>query len=176
MAGCGILIWSIYRIYSIDKFNAIRWKRLRRLEVKGVITVLFLIALLLQITCDSASTVIMYKEGLTVQDDGTIVSKPGHLYDDDDRRLIVVSRYFVMIVYAIETASVLLMQNFWNYLTKRIIRKTFINSVHFKVNYAFAFGALLGFPLIPYILKDNPLLLAVNFLRFIVMCVIFTKN
>ncbi|CAG8614991.1 6833_t:CDS:2 [Paraglomus brasilianum] len=159
VAGCGILIWSVYRIYSIDRFKSIRWKRLRRLEVKGVTTVLFFIALILQILCDAASVTIRYKEGLTMQDDGTVVSKPDELYDEEDKRIITVSRYLIMIVYAIETASVLLMQNFWNYLTKRIIRKTFINSVHFKVNYAFAFGALLGFPLIPYILKDKPILL-----------------
>ena len=162
MAGYFLLPWAAFHIYSVDKFDALRWHRIRHGEVKSLMTILFSICLFTITLYDSIASYLKYKEGFIVLSNGQALAKPTSMWSDEDMRLSNTDTYLLMTYFAIENAGLFLLQNFWNYLTGTIVQKNFIASTHFKVNYTFALVAIVVFPLIPYVFQDNLLLSLVS--------------
>ncbi|CAG8455709.1 8935_t:CDS:2 [Paraglomus occultum] len=170
VAGYFLLPWAALHIYSVDKFEALRWHRIRHGEIKSLMTILFFICLFLITLYDSIASYLKYKEGFILLPNGQALAKPGILWSEKDMRLSNMDTYLLMTYFAIENAGLFLLQNFWNYLTGTIVQKNFIASTHFKVNYGFALVAIVIFPLIPFVFQYNELLALVLPRLFAVTC------
>ena len=130
-------------------------------------TILFFICLFTITLYDSIASYLKYKEGFIVLSNGQALAKPTSMWSDEDMRLSNTDTYLLMTYFAIENAGLFLLQNFWNYLTGTIVQKNFIESAHFKVNYTFALVAIIVFPLIPFVFRDNVLLSLVSIQSFV---------
>src|SRR2546429_303047 len=83
-----ILIWSIMHIYNIDKFEALRWKAIKKKEVKSLMTILFLISVATLFVYDAISTKIKYSEGFIVEPlTKKIISKPSEDWSPQNKAL-----------------------------------------------------------------------------------------
>ncbi|KAI9255426.1 hypothetical protein EDC94DRAFT_227864 [Helicostylum pulchrum] len=70
-----ISIYFLYSIYKGDKFRCLKFKSIISGELKSIITVLLILAMLMQAMWDIVSTYVKYEEGFTVYE-GNIISKP----------------------------------------------------------------------------------------------------
>ncbi|CAG8577122.1 3306_t:CDS:2 [Funneliformis caledonium] len=147
-----ILIWSIIHIYSIDKFEALRWKVIKRKEVKSIMTILYLISIVLILTYDVISSKIKYSEGFIFDPTKQrVIDKPQEQWSPENKQLRRMAHLILMIFYAVENSAIFLLQNFWNYLVNDIVRAKFITTWQFRINYAFIAIALIIFPCIHFL-------------------------
>ncbi|CAI2166242.1 8253_t:CDS:2 [Funneliformis geosporum] len=151
-----ILIWSIIHIYSIDKFDALRWKVIKRKEVKSIMTILYLLSITLILTYDVICSKIKYSEGFILEPTKhIIIGKPREQWSPENKQLKRMAHLILMIFYAVENSAIFLLQNFWNFLANDIVRVKFITTWQFRINYAFIAITLIVFPCIPFFFNTN---------------------
>lgn len=151
-----VLVWSLMHIYNIDKFEALRWKTIKRKEVKSIMTILFLLSVTSLLIYDIICTKIKYTEGFIVDPlTKTIIGKPAEEWSPENKRLRHIANRLLMLFYAMENSAVFLLQNFWNYLTNKIVKAQFITTWQFRINYAFIFITFVVFNGLPFFFEDD---------------------
>jgi len=151
-----ILVWSIIHIYSADKFEALRWRIIKKKEVKSIMTILFLLSITLLLSYDVICTKIKYSEGFVVDPlTNNIISKPSQDWSPENKKLRRIANRILMLVYALENSAIFLLQNFWNYLANKFVNSKFITTWQFRINYVFIFITLIGFPSISIFLESS---------------------
>uniref|UniRef100_A0A1D1Y4T2 Uncharacterized protein n=1 Tax=Anthurium amnicola TaxID=1678845 RepID=A0A1D1Y4T2_9ARAE len=151
-----VLVWAIMHIYNIDRFEALRWRVVKRMEVKSIMTILFLLSVTSLLIYDIICTKIKYEEGFVVDPlTKTIISKPAEEWSSQNKKLRHIANRLLMLFYAMENSAVFLLQNFWNYLANKIVKAKFITTWQFRINYAFMVITFVAFNCLPFIFDDD---------------------
>ncbi|GBC01262.1 hypothetical protein RclHR1_04110014 [Rhizophagus clarus] len=151
-----ILVWAIMHIYNIDRFEALRWRVIKRKEVKSIMTILFLLSVTSLLIYDIICTKIKYTEGFVVDPlTKAIIGKPADEWSPENKRLRHIANRLLMLFYAMENSAVFLLQNFWNYLTNKIVKAQFITTWQFRINYLFIFITFVVFNGLPFFFEDD---------------------
>ncbi|KAG0345026.1 hypothetical protein BG004_004022 [Podila humilis] len=168
-----LYVWFLIYVFKWDRFAALKWYRLRRFELRSVVTIMTLIGLILQLVYDVGSARLKYREGYWVDPKSKeIVSKPAALWSVDDL-LHVEPLYFALaFALAFESAIFILLMAFWSFITKRVTKTTFMSSLEFKINIVSSFIVFVAFPTVQYITRDSHALReAVPQLMFSTLCI-----
>ncbi|OAD02530.1 hypothetical protein MUCCIDRAFT_164461 [Mucor lusitanicus CBS 277.49] len=95
-----VLFWFIHRIHTTGGFSCLYFSKLKRGELKSIVTILIFVMLPFQLYYDMASCKVKYEEGY-VQMLGHIVTKPEFLWTQADRDLITPTEIMPQLVYGI---------------------------------------------------------------------------
>ncbi|KAF1806914.1 hypothetical protein FB192DRAFT_1264332, partial [Mucor lusitanicus] len=109
-----VLFWFIHRIHTTGGFSCLYFSKLKRGELKSIVTIL-----------------IFYEEGY-VQMLGHIVTKPEFLWTQADRDLITPTDYSLCVGFSLQIGTLLLLQCFWRYIANLVARARFMSSKEFK--------------------------------------------
>ncbi|PKY43585.1 hypothetical protein RhiirA4_398921 [Rhizophagus irregularis] len=119
-------------------------------------TILFLLSVTSLLIYDIICTKIKYTEGFIVDPlTKTIIGKPAEEWSPENKRLRHIANRLLMLFYAMENSAVFLLQNFWNYLTNKIVKAQFITTWQFRINYAFIFITFVVFNGLPFFFEDD---------------------
>ncbi|CAG8462139.1 22764_t:CDS:2, partial [Racocetra persica] len=134
--------WFLQHVWNIDRFEALRWRRVRRFELA---------------TYDIATAKIKYTEGfMVIPYNGEIITKPVQFWNDENRRLVTPIDYVLCVNFSAQTCLLFLLQSFWNYLANNIAKTTFMGSFEFKSYIIYSVFSLALFPLLQWLFRyDN---------------------
>ncbi|RIA88741.1 hypothetical protein C1645_806645 [Glomus cerebriforme] len=151
-----VLVWAIMHIYNIDRFEALRWKVIKRKEVKSIMTILFLLSVTSLLIYDIICTKIKYTEGFIIDPlTKKIINKPEEAWSPENKKLRHIANRFFMLFYAMENSAVFLLQNFWNYLANKIVKEKFISTWQFRINYVFIVISFVLFNCLPIFFEKD---------------------
>ncbi|KAL0089629.1 hypothetical protein F4703DRAFT_1914941 [Phycomyces blakesleeanus] len=130
-----LTLWYIYRVCQLDRFQCFSPSRIRKGELKSIVSLLILIMLPFQLTyafvLDVASSTVKYEEGY-IQHNGQYVTKPEMLWSQANKDYVVPTDYSLCIGFSLQTSTLLLLQCFWNYLANLVAGAKFMSSKEFK--------------------------------------------
>ncbi|CAJ0763881.1 23471_t:CDS:10 [Entrophospora sp. SA101] len=169
-----IWMWFVHRVWSTDKFSNLRWRKIKAMELKSIITTLLLIAFPMMAIYDISWIKIKYSEGhiglTSTSADGhnedKYIEKPyldpnnssQIIWSKENQILKETADYLLCAIYSLQTGTLILLQAFWSHLTDQMGDKTFMNSCEFKMYTLWSFLSILIFPIPRYMLEDNQLL------------------
>ncbi|CAJ0903640.1 3614_t:CDS:2 [Entrophospora sp. SA101] len=173
-----IWMWFVHRVWSTDKFSNLRWRKIKAMELKSIITTLLLIAFPMMAIYDISWIKIKYSEGhiglTSTSADGhnedKYIEKPyldpnnssQIIWSKENQILKETADYLLCAIYSLQTGTLILLQAFWSHLTDQMGDKTFMNSCEFKMYTLWSFLSILIFPIPRYMLEDNQLLSEVD--------------
>ncbi|CAG8659974.1 10805_t:CDS:2 [Cetraspora pellucida] len=147
-------LWFLQHVWNIDRFEALRWRRVKRFELKSAITILLCIMCPLLATYDIATSKIKYTEGfMVIPFNGEIITKPVQFWSDDNRRLVMPINYILCASFSAQTCLLFLLQSFWNYLANNIAKTTFMGSFEFKSYIIYSVFSMALFPLLQWLFR-----------------------
>ncbi|KAI9032710.1 hypothetical protein CLU79DRAFT_830550 [Phycomyces nitens] len=145
-----LTLWYIYRLCRLDRFQCLSPSRLRKGELKSIVSLLILIMLPFQLTYDVVSSTVKYKEGY-IPHKGQFVTKPEILWSQSNKDYVVPTDYSLCIGFSLQTSStLLLLQCFWNYLANLVAGAKFMSSKEFKCYIVWTCVSIVTFPVIQY--------------------------
>ncbi|CAO3611504.1 unnamed protein product [Mucor fragilis] len=144
-----VLFWFIHRIHATGGFDCLYFSKLKRGELKSIVTILILVMLPFQLYYDMASCKVKYEEGF-VQIFGHIVTKPEFLWTQADRNLITPTDYSLCVGFSLQIGTLLLLQCFWRYIANLVARARFMSSKEFKFYIAMTLLNIILFPVLQY--------------------------
>ncbi|RUS34357.1 hypothetical protein BC938DRAFT_481016 [Jimgerdemannia flammicorona] len=143
-----LYIFLIIRVYQVNHFQCLAPSRLRAGELKGIVTVLVMIAIPFQLyygrwlpdlaDCNWTSTKIKYDEGfMMLPNTATIVNKPFEAWTDADKALVPPTDYSLCVGFSLQTYVSEIhfaheICSFWNYLANSVAKASFMGSLEFK--------------------------------------------
>ncbi|CAG8447726.1 6989_t:CDS:2 [Acaulospora morrowiae] len=140
----------------MNQFEALRWNRIKKLELKSSITILLCVMCPLLLTYDVAVTYIKYTEGfLMIPINGEIITKPQDYWSDIHKQMAIPLDYVFCASFSVQTCLLFLLQSFWNYLANNIAKTTFMGSFEFKSYIVYSIFSFLLFPLLQWIFREN---------------------
>ncbi|GJJ69012.1 hypothetical protein EMPS_01358 [Entomortierella parvispora] len=146
--------WFVIYVYRWDRFEALRPRRLIRLELRSMVTLLTLIALCLQLAYDIGSARLKYLEGFWVNPQTDVIqSKPAQDWDRSDQIHVEPLYYTLACSMAFQNSVFFLLQAFWSYISKSVTKSTFMSSFEFKVNIVASCVVVVLFPTIQYLFR-----------------------
>ncbi|CAG8537505.1 4413_t:CDS:2 [Funneliformis caledonium] len=167
-------IWFLQHVWNIDRFDALRWKRVKKYELKAsrvaisrdnislnqlqksVITILLVIMCPLQAFYDITISNVKYHEGFWVNPlNGEIISKPHQFWSKSNDDLVVPTNYILCANFSLQTCLLFLLQSFWNYLANNLAKTSFMGSFEFKSYIVYSIFSALIFPLLQFIYRDD---------------------
>ncbi|GBB89503.1 hypothetical protein RclHR1_01620015 [Rhizophagus clarus] len=155
---CWTFIWFLQHVWNIDRFEALKWGRVKKHDLKSAITVLLVIMCPLQAFYDITTSIIKYQEGFIVNPlNGEIVEKPSELYSEGNEKWIVPTDYILCANFSLQTCLLFLLQSFWNYLAKNLAKSSFMGSFEFKSYIIYAIFSVFIFPFLQYFFRHDPL-------------------
>ncbi|KAG0037901.1 hypothetical protein BGZ82_001600 [Podila clonocystis] len=148
--------WMLIYVYKWDRFEALRWRRLLRFELRSVVTVMTLVAVALQLVYDIGSARLKYREGFW-QNPKTkeIVSKPSQLWSMDDTAHVEPLYYTFACALALESSVFFLLMAFWSYISKSVTKTSFMSSLEFKINIVASVLVIVLFPTVQFIFRND---------------------
>ncbi|CAJ0908722.1 2440_t:CDS:10, partial [Entrophospora sp. SA101] len=152
-------IWFLQHVWNIDRFKALKWRRIKKFELKSAITILLLLMLPLQAFYDISSSVIKYREGFFLNPlNGEIVSKPHTFWSEENKALMLSTDYILCASFSVQTCLLFLLQSFWNYLANNLAKTTFMGSFEFKSYIVYSIFSISIFPILQYVFRESNLL------------------
>ncbi|KAK9761665.1 hypothetical protein K7432_013268 [Basidiobolus ranarum] len=149
------LLWVLYRIQSFVGFReAFSPKRIRKGELRPIVTIIMLVSNILVVVYDVIVTMIKYKEGY-VMETGTIISKPRDLWSEINLKLLPISDSLLDFSFAFLTSALFLFQATWNYIVQTYFKKPFMNSTEFHLCVAYSFLSFLTYALLQFTFIHN---------------------
>ncbi|KAF9374078.1 hypothetical protein CPB97_000141 [Podila verticillata] len=148
--------WFLIYIYKWDRFEALRWRRLVRFELRSIVTVMTMVAVALQLVYDIGSARLKYLEGFW-QDPKTkeIISKPTQLWTLDDTSHVEPLYYTFACALALESSVFFLLMAFWSYISKSVTKTSFMSSLEFKINIVASVLVIVLFPTVQFIFRND---------------------
>ncbi|KAI9254826.1 hypothetical protein BY458DRAFT_589350 [Sporodiniella umbellata] len=143
-----IYLWYLFRIHQTSGYTALA--RLRQGEMKAVVSLLILFMIPFQLYYDIVSCTVKYREGFVQQPDLLLVPKPESFWTQAHQQMVTPINYSICIGFSLQTGTLLLLQCFWNHLTKRVIGTRFMSTKEFKVYVVWTGLNLLLFPLVEF--------------------------
>ncbi|KAF9581188.1 hypothetical protein BGW38_001893 [Lunasporangiospora selenospora] len=148
--------WFIVYVYRWDRFEAFRWRRLLRFELRSIVTLLILIALGLQLAYEIGSARLKYMEGFWVDPrTSKITAKPAQAWSASDVEHVGPLYYTLACALAFQNCIFFLLLAFWSYISKSVTRTSFMSSFEFKLNIAASCFAVVIFPTVQYLFREN---------------------
>ncbi|KAL0090357.1 hypothetical protein J3Q64DRAFT_1808770 [Phycomyces blakesleeanus] len=126
-----LTLWYIYRVCQLDRFQCFSPSRIRKGELKSIVSLLILIMLPFQLTY------VKYEEGY-IQHNGQYVTKPEMLWSQANKDYVVPTEIIRRIkknycpICNQYSSTLLLLQCFWNYLANLVAGAKFMSSKEFK--------------------------------------------
>nr|CAG8481380.1 7482_t:CDS:10 [Entrophospora candida] len=152
-------IWFLQHVWNIDRFKALKWRRIKKFELKSAITILLLLMLPLQAFYDISTSVIKYREGFFLNPlNGEIVSKPHTFWSEENKALMLPTDYILCASFSVQTCLLFLLQSFWNYLANNLAKTTFMGSFEFKSYIVYSIFSISIFPILQYVFRESDLL------------------
>ncbi|CAG8497725.1 1814_t:CDS:2 [Acaulospora morrowiae] len=151
-----VYLWFLQRAWITDRFEHLRWKRLKNMELKSIVILSILVIMPIQGAFDLIWINLKYQEGLfQVMDNenSTLVPKYYDQWATSNYRIKNVTEYLLCINFALQTTTLLLLQLFWNHLANHWGR-SFMVSLEFKVYVVWGFLSMTSFPLARWLTKD----------------------
>ncbi|KAI9029831.1 hypothetical protein CLU79DRAFT_409235 [Phycomyces nitens] len=144
-----LYLWYLYRLWNMDYFS----RRVKFGEVKNIISLLIFLMIPIQLATDTTSCKIKYQEGL-FSSSGTIVSKPEHLWTASNKILVTPTYYASSVNLSMQMCAIILLQCYWNYLSKSLIRFNFMRDTEYMFYIIWAFSNLIAFPMLQWFLTQ----------------------
>ncbi|CAG8569612.1 40195_t:CDS:2 [Gigaspora margarita] len=96
--------WFLQHVWNLDRFEALRWRRVKRFELKSAITILLCIMCPLQATYDIVTSKIKYTEGfMVIPYTGDIITKPVEFWNDENLKLVTPINYILCANFSAQT-------------------------------------------------------------------------
>ncbi|KAK3811722.1 MAG: hypothetical protein JOS17DRAFT_762917 [Linnemannia elongata] len=149
-------VWFLFYVSRWDRFEAFRWRRLQRFELRSVVSVLVLLSLGLQLVYDIGSARLKYIEGFwTNPKTHEIQSKPAQAWTTEDMLHVEPLYYTLACSLSLQNCAFFLLQAFWSYISKSVTKSSFMSSFEFKVYLVASCGAVVLFPTIQYLFRND---------------------
>ncbi|CAG8460139.1 7922_t:CDS:2 [Paraglomus brasilianum] len=149
--------WFLQHAWRVDRFQALRWHRIKKYELKTAITILLLIMAPLQVFSDIIGTLIKYQEGFITFPNGQVITKPYVLWTPAHKNLSVPSDYVLCMSFSVQVGLLFLLQSFWNYLANNVAKASFMGSFEFKSYIIFSVFSAAVFPTLKFTFRHNEL-------------------
>ncbi|KAG0243683.1 hypothetical protein BGW41_001556 [Actinomortierella wolfii] len=151
------LPWYIIHIYRYDHFEALRLKRLWRLELRSLMTLQLFLALLFLFVYDVGTARIKYWEGFWLNPEThEIIGKPSPLWSKRNQEHIQPLYYTLSMALAFQNCLTFLLQSWWHYITTP--KTNFQSSFEFRIHIVASVLVLVAYPLLQYLLRDDVIL------------------
>ncbi|KAI7894416.1 uncharacterized protein EV154DRAFT_498675 [Mucor mucedo] len=147
-------VYFVYSVYKGDRFKCLRPSSIISGELKSIITILLILAMVMQAMWDVMSTYVKYEEGFTVYE-GKIIGKPFAMWSSTNQSNMVVMDYVECVTFSLQVGVFFLMQSFWNYLSNSVARKSFMSSFEFKFYIFWALGSMAMFPVLQWVYRND---------------------
>ncbi|GAA5809842.1 hypothetical protein MFLAVUS_003257 [Mucor flavus] len=144
-------LFILVRVYLNDKFQCLHPKKVIKGELRSVITILFFMMLLMQMSWDFISTWIKYEENFYILPNGKIINKPFAAWTEQHQRIAQAIDYVECVNLSMQVSVFFLLQCFWNYLSNAVAKKSFMSSWEFK-----ALGSSAIFPILQWYFRHDP--------------------
>ncbi|ORY03102.1 hypothetical protein K493DRAFT_384472 [Basidiobolus meristosporus CBS 931.73] len=145
------LLWILYRIQSlVGATEALSLRRMRKGELRPIITILLLISNLLAIVYDTMVAKIKYGEGFAVVGNN-ITSKPKEYWTAEDLRILPITDSLIDFSFAFMTSSLFLFQATWNFIVQSYIKRPFMNSTEFHLYVAYSVLSFASYALLQFV-------------------------
>ncbi|KAF9296851.1 hypothetical protein BGZ88_011708 [Linnemannia elongata] len=149
-------IWFVFYVSRWDRYEAFRWRRLQRFELRSVVSVLVLLSLGLQLVYDIGSARLKYLEGFwTNPKTHEIQSKPAQAWSEEDMLHVEPLYYTLACSLSLQNCAFFLLQAFWSYISKSVTKSSFMSSFEFKVYVVASCGAVILFPTVQYLFRND---------------------
>ncbi|KIY69797.1 hypothetical protein CYLTODRAFT_212928 [Cylindrobasidium torrendii FP15055 ss-10] len=157
LLSCCFLIFMLSHLWAYDRFKCLRWSSGRQPGAfKRVMTYSYVMTLPLLCIFSVVLTVIKYKEGFIVLEDGKIVPRPILLWSAANQRWILALFFILSIAWALELVTHLEELTFWLFLLHQGPgKRDWFESWEFRVWYLGSMFAILGMPLIALIKRND---------------------
>nr|CAG8584535.1 14582_t:CDS:2 [Entrophospora candida] len=169
-------LWFLQHVWFIDRFASLRWNRVKRFELKSVITLLLLLICPLEAIYDISIVVIKYQEGYLPDpfNPGEYRPKIQPYWSKKNQDFVVPINYVLCANLSVQTCLLFLLQSFWNYLASSLTRSSFMGSLEFKSYILFSICSAILFPTLQFCFSSNQLNseLAPQFAYGIIMLII----
>ncbi|CAG8446998.1 5596_t:CDS:2 [Ambispora gerdemannii] len=150
-------IWFLQHVWHVDRFEALAWKRVKKIELKSAITILLIIMCPLQLFYDVFSSIIKYEEGfIVVPTTGEIITTPYQYWSDFYKQWLVPIDYVLCANFSVQTSLLFLLQSFWLYIGN-LAKTSFMGSFEFKSYIIYSIFSLSIFPILQYTFRANTL-------------------
>ncbi|CAG8547858.1 260_t:CDS:2 [Acaulospora morrowiae] len=150
-----IWIWFIIHVWRCDQFAALKWHRIRSLELRSYVTIFILLALPLGSFYDIVSVITCF---LDFGVKAIVRSKPESMWSDDNKMWITPNYYTEMVGFSLQIGTLFLLQCFWNYLSNSIAKISFMSSFEFKLYIVCSSISICIYPVLQVIFRNSPLL------------------
>ncbi|KAK9717267.1 hypothetical protein K7432_006350 [Basidiobolus ranarum] len=150
---CNILalIWILYRIQSqVGAREALSIRRIRKGELRPLITILLLVSNLLAVIYDVIVAGIKYREGFAVVG-SAVVSKPKEFWTAEDLRILPISDSIIDFSFAFMTSALFLFQATWNFIVQSYIKRPFMNSMEFHLYLVYSSLSFVTYALLQFL-------------------------
>ncbi|KAI8356073.1 hypothetical protein EDC96DRAFT_515682 [Choanephora cucurbitarum] len=144
-----LLVWLLYRLFATKGYHCFYLSKLKKGDLKSVVTTSIFIMLPFQLYYDIVTCKIKYEEGF-VPIEGKISTKPESLWSAADRDLVIPTDYSLCIGFSMQIGTLLLLQCFWKYLAKMVAKARFMSSKEFKFYILMTALNIILFPLVQY--------------------------
>ncbi|KAL0078534.1 hypothetical protein J3Q64DRAFT_1871793 [Phycomyces blakesleeanus] len=148
-----LYVWYLYRLLTMNYFSYYFSKRVKLAEVKNMISLLVFLMIPIQLAIDTTSCKIKYQEGL-FGSSGTIISKPEHLWTPSNQMLVTPTYYGSSVVLSTQMCAIILLQCYWDYLSKSLIRFNFMKNTENLFYMIWAISNLIVFPMLQWFLSQ----------------------
>ncbi|KAF9335560.1 hypothetical protein BGZ91_010450 [Linnemannia elongata] len=149
-------IWFVFYVSRWDRYEAFRLRRLQRFELRSVVSVLVLLSLGLQLVYDIGSARLKYLEGFwTNPKTHEIQSKPAQAWSEEDMLHVEPLYYTLACSLSLQNCAFFLLQAFWSYISKSVTKSSFMSSFEFKVYVVASCGAVILFPTVQYLFRND---------------------
>ncbi|KAF9139428.1 hypothetical protein BG015_002031, partial [Linnemannia schmuckeri] len=149
-------VWFLFYVSRWDRFEAFRLRRLQRFELRSVVTVLVIFSLGLQLVYDIGSARLKYLEGFwTNPKTHEIQSKPAQAWTEENMLHVEPLYYTLACSLSLQNCAFFLLQAFWSYISKSVTKSSFMSSFEFKVYLVASCGAVVLFPTVQYLFRND---------------------
>ncbi|KAI8070326.1 hypothetical protein BC940DRAFT_295824 [Gongronella butleri] len=149
------MAYFMYSVYQSDKFQCLNPRKIFSGELKSICTVLMISMMSLQVSWDVMVTYIKYKNGFVIVN-GVGISKPLTEYSLNDINIASIAAYIQAASFSIQTSLYFMLQCFWNYLSNRVAKRSFMSSFEFVFYIGWAIVTLALFPVLQWYYHYDP--------------------
>ncbi|KAI8987395.1 hypothetical protein BDF20DRAFT_850012 [Mycotypha africana] len=148
--------YLLYSIWSNDRFKCLHPQRVFSGELRSVVTIVYLMVALMQLSWDAISTWIKYQEKFVVIPNTThVVTKPFDYWTNQHKMIAQSIDYVECVNLSLQTGVFFLLQCFWNYLSNSVAKKSFMSSWEFKFYIFWALGSMAIFPVLQWYFRKD---------------------
>ncbi|CEG74430.1 hypothetical protein RMATCC62417_09652 [Rhizopus microsporus] len=151
-----MLAFLASRVWATDRFRCLHPKRIIHGELRSVITVIYFLVALMQMTWDVISTWIKYSEKFVqIPNTNMIISKPFDYWTPQHQYIAMSIDYLECVTLSMQTGIFFLLQCFWHYLSTNVAKKSFMGSWEFRFYIFWALGSVAVFPILQWTYRDD---------------------